>query len=212
MSPGRLGRTPIEFRVGTDASGSHSQQRKQLPDRCNLRWKNWQLISQLAETWADVNPEWPAEPIVRYIPGTDSGTFDFFVEEVFDEDEEPILNASNTQPDEDDNVLVQGILGSPYAVGFFGYAYYAENADTLNVLSIDGVEPSTGTVDSNEYPLARPLFIYSDAAIMQEKPQVAAYINFFLTYVNEEIVAVGYFPASDGALNQSRQIWLEAMQ
>ena len=109
-------------------------------------------------------------------------------------------------------MLVQGILGSPYAIGFFGYAYYAENADTLNVLSIDNVEPSAATVDSNEYPLARPLFIYSDASIMQEKPQVAAYINFFLTYVNEEIVVVGYFPASDAALESSRSNWLDAVQ
>ena len=86
------------------------------------------LIFGTAETWADVDPAWPAEPILRFIPGTDSGTFDYFVEEVFDEDEGPILSASNTQLSEDDNVLVQGIAGSPYAIGFFGYAYYAENA------------------------------------------------------------------------------------
>ena len=109
-------------------------------------------------------------------------------------------------------MLVQGILGSPYAVGFFGYAYYAENADTLNVLSIEGIEPSAATVDSNEYPLARPLFIYSDASIIQEKPQVAAYINFFLTYVNEEIVDVGYFPSSGAALELSMQNWLDAIE
>ncbi len=69
------------------------------------------LIFAPAETWADINPDWPAEPIQRFIPGTDSGTFDFFVEEVFDENEEPILNASNTQLSEDDNVLVQGVAG-----------------------------------------------------------------------------------------------------
>ena len=99
-------------------------------------------IFSTAETWADVDAAWPAEPILRYIPGTDSGTFDYFVEEVFDEDPEPILAASNLELSEDDNVLVQGILGSPYAIGFFGYAYYQENADTLNVLSIEGVEAS----------------------------------------------------------------------
>ena len=70
------------------------------------------------------------KPILRFIPGTDTGTFDYFVEEVFDEDEGPILPAANTQLSEDDNVLVQGIAGSPYAIGFFGYAYYEENADT----------------------------------------------------------------------------------
>jgi len=205
-----IGRTPIEFRVGTDALAVTVSQENDF--LTSVTFEELAAIFSTAETWADVNPDWPAEPIVRYIPGTDSGTFDFFVEEVFDEDEKPILSASELNLSEDDNVLVQGILGSPYAIGFFGYAYYAENADTLSVLSIENVEPSAATVDSNEYPLARPLFIYSDASIMQEKPQVAAYINFFLTYVNEEIVDVGYFPASDAALESSRSNWLNAVQ
>ena len=205
-----IGRTPIEFRVGTDALAVTVSQENDF--LTSVTFEELAAIFSTAETWADVNADWPAEPIVRYIPGTDSGTFDFFVEEIFDEDEKPILSASELNLSEDDNVLVQGLLGSPYAIGFFGYAYYAENADTLSVLSIENVEPSAATVDSNEYPLARPLFIYSDASIMQEKPQVAAYINFFLTYVNEEIVDVGYFPASDAALESSRSNWLDAVQ
>jgi phosphate transport system substrate-binding protein len=205
-----IGRTPIEFRVGTDALAVTVSQENDF--LTSVTFEELAAIFSTAETWADVNADWPAEPIVRYIPGTDSGTFDFFVEEVFDKDETPILSASELNLSEDDNVLVQGILGSPYAVGFFGYAYYAENADTLNVLSIEGIEPSAATVDSNEYPLARPLFIYSDASIMQEKPQVAAYINFFLTYVNEEIVDVGYFPSSEAALELSMQNWLDAVE
>ncbi len=133
-----------------------------------------------------MRPEWPAENILRFIPGTDSGTFDYFVEHIFAKDKEPHLTAANTQLSEDDNGLVQGVLGSPYAVGYFGYAYYAENAGTLKALSINGVAPTAESVEDNSYVLARPLFIYSDAEIMQEKPQVAAYINFFLAYVNEE--------------------------
>jgi phosphate transport system substrate-binding protein len=132
------------------------------------------------------------------------------VEEVFEEDEEPILSASNLELSEDDNVLVQGILGSPYAVGFFGYAYYAENEDQLNTLAIDGVEASAENVDNGTYPLARPLFIYSTSSIMAEKPQVADFINFYLTHVNEEVEDVGYFPASTEALDQAKQAWLAA--
>jgi len=122
------------------------------------------------------------------------------------------LTATNTQLSEDDNVLVQGIQGSPYAVGFFGYAYYVENQDSLKILSLDGVTPSLATVETGEYPLSRPLFIYSDASIMQSKPQVAGYINFFLTFVNEEIGDVGYFPASDEALDEAKQAWLDAIE
>lgn len=204
-----IGREPIEFRVGTDALAVVVNTENDFITNATL--EELALIFSTAEAWADVNPDWPAEPIQRFIPGTDSGTFDYFVEAIFDEDEEPILSASNNQLSEDDNVLVQGVLGSPYAVGFFGYAYYAENVDQLKILSIEGVEPSGESVDSGEYPLARPLFIYSDASIMQEKPQVGAFINFYLTHVNEEVVDVGYFPASEEALNSAKQGWLDAM-
>jgi phosphate transport system substrate-binding protein len=206
-----IGRTPIEFRVGTDALAVVvSQQNDFVTD---VTMEELALIfGNAAEKWSDVRAEWPAENILRFIPGTDSGTFDYFVEEVFAKDKEPHLSAANTQLSEDDNVLVQGIMGSPYAIGYFGYAYYAENTGTLKVLSINGIEATSETVDNNTYPLARPLFLYSDAKIMQEKPQVAAYINFFLAYVNEEVVDVGYFPASETALLAAQQAWVEAVQ
>jgi phosphate transport system substrate-binding protein len=205
-----IGREPIEIRVGTDALAVTVSQENDFVD--NLTLEQLALVFSTAETWADVDPSWPAEPILRFSPGTDSGTFDYFVEEIFDEDEGPILGADNLQLSEDDNVLVQGVLGSPYAIGYFGYAYYAENQDTLKVLSIEGVEPTAANVDNNSYPLARPLFLYTDGGIMAAKPQVAAFINFYLTYVNEEVVDVGYFPASVDALDQARQAWLDAVQ
>jgi phosphate transport system substrate-binding protein len=204
-----IGRTPIEFRVGTDAlSVTVSQANDFVTD---VTAEELALIFGTAETWADVRAEWPAEAILRFIPGTDSGTFDYFVEEIFDEDEATILAASNLQLSEDDNVLVQGVQGSPYAIGFFGFAYYLENAGTLTPVSIDGVAPTAESAESGEYPLARPLFIYSDASIMNEKPQVASFINFYLTNVNDEVIDVGYFPASTAALNIARQNWLGAM-
>jgi phosphate transport system substrate-binding protein len=124
-------------------------------------------------------------------------------------DEAPLLAAKNLQLSEDDNVLVQGVEGSPYAIGYFGYAYYQENADKLKALSIGGVTPTAVTAEDGSYPLARPLFIYSDPTILAEKPQVAAFINFYLTFVNEEIRDVGYFAASLEALNGARQAWLD---
>jgi phosphate transport system substrate-binding protein len=173
------------------------------------------IFSTDATLWSDVNPSWPAEPILRYSPGTDSGTYDYFLEAVMeevygDEGETKILDSEGTQFSEDDNVLVQGVTGSPYAIGYFGYAYYQENAGDLKILNIEGVEASVATVDSSEYPLARPLFIYSDATIMAEKPQVAAFINYYLTFVDDEIRDVGYFPANREALNAARQAWLDA--
>jgi len=204
-----IGRDPIEFRVGTDAIAVTVSADNDFATDVTL--EELAAIFSTAENWSDVRPDWPNEPIQRFIPGTDSGTFDYFAEVVFAEDPEPMLSASNLQLSEDDNVLVQGIAGSPYAIGYFGYAYFKENQDILNIVGIDDVVPDDVTVEDGSYALARPLFIYSDATIMQEKPQVAAYINFFLTYVNEEIVDVGYFPASDAAISDAQAKWLAAM-
>ncbi len=202
-----IGRNPIEFRVGTDALAvTVSAHNDFISD---VTMEELVQIFSTAETWADVRPEWSSEAIQRFIPGTDSGTFDYFVEAVFDEDEEPVLRA-NPQLSEDDNVLVQGITGSPYAIGFFGYAYYLENQDLLNILSIEGIEANQQTTDDGSYPLARPLYIYSDAGIMAEKPQVNAFINFYLSNVNDEVFDVGYFPASPDALNAAKQAFLDA--
>jgi len=203
-----IGREPVAFRVGTDALAITVSAENDFVDSFTLEQLG--LVFSTAETWADVDPSWPAEPILRFSPGTDSGTFDYFVEEIFETDETPILSSANLQLSEDDNVLVQGVLGSPFSVGYFGYAYYQENADTLKVVSVEGVAPTAANVDNGSYPLARPLFIYSDAAIMQAKPQVASFINFYLTLVNEEVLDVGYFPASPEALDAAKTAWLQA--
>ncbi len=205
-----IGRDPIEFRVGTDALAvTVSPGNTFVTD---LTVAELGVLFSTATTWQDVRADFPANPIQRFIPGTDSGTFDYFVEEVFDEDEGPILAAGNTQLSEDDNVLVQGISGdgcdpsnaaTTCAVGFFGYAYYSENSDRLSVLDIEGIEPTVDSVNANTYPLARPLFMYSTASIIAEKPQVGAFLSFVLQFVNEEIGEVGYFPAPDSVLDSA---------
>ena len=202
------GREVVEFRVGTDALAVVVSAENDFAEELTME-QLAQIFSAEVQTWADVNPEWPAENIRLFSPGTDSGTFDYFVEAVFDEDEAPILGA-NPQLSENDNVLVQGVQGSPYAIGYFGYAYYNENQDTLKALRIDGIAPTAETAEDNSYPLSRPLLIYSAPSIMEEKPQVASFINFYLTNVNDEILDVGYFPASEEALNTAKRNWLEA--
>jgi phosphate transport system substrate-binding protein len=206
----KIGRTPIEFRVGTDALAIVVSHKNEFLK--NVTMEQLAAIFSTAKTWSEVDPSWPNEPIQRFSPGTDSGTFDYFTEEVFKKNKEPLLTAANLQLSEDDNVLVQGVEGSPYAIGYFGFAYFEENADKVHTVSINGVSPSLETVDNHTYPLARPLFIYSDAKVMKSKPQVAAYINYFLTYVNEEVKAAGYFPAPAPAMESAKQSWLDAMK
>ncbi|HLE90762.1 MAG TPA: PstS family phosphate ABC transporter substrate-binding protein [Anaerolineales bacterium] len=215
-------REPIGFQVGIDALAiTVSKENTWLTDVTKAELA---AIFSTATNWSDVRPEWPAEPIQRFSPGTDSGTFDYFVEVVMgpanlDADgkadlaqgEEVILNAANIQFSEDDNVLVQGVGGSEFAIGYFGFAYYQENSDQLNILSVEGVAPTAETAESGEYPLARPLFIYSDPTIMTEKPQVAAFILFYLENVGNEILDVGYFPVSEGKAQENLDAWNSAL-
>lgn len=212
-----IGRTPIEFRVGTDALAIVVNPDNDWIGATGVTLAELaKLFSPDATNWSDVNPAWPAQPIKRFSPGTDSGTFDYFVEAVMDKTyvkdaatdkgkgEEAILGAANLQLSEDDNVLVQGVEGDKYAIGYFGFAYYQENEGKLKDLAIEGISPSAETVDAGKYPLARPLFMYSDASILTSKPQVAAFLTFALTNVNDVITEVGYFPASDDAFNAAK--------
>jgi phosphate transport system substrate-binding protein len=216
LSPAR---TPVEFRVGTDAIAVVVS--KDNTFATDITMDELAMLFTTAEKWSDVRTDWPNEPILRFTPGTDSGTFDFFTEvvvqkpqgiEKLEDAKALVLNATNLQTSEDDNVLVKGVEGSPYAIGYFGFAYYQEQADELTSLSINGIAPSFETAESGEYVLSRPLYIYSDAGIMKEKPQVAAFINYYLTYVNDLIADVGYFPASAEAMDQAKQAWLDAMK
>jgi phosphate transport system substrate-binding protein len=211
-------RTPVEFRVGTDAMAVVVSKENTFAEDITLEELAHLLTD--AVNWSDVRPEWPNEPIQRFVPGTDSGTFDFMVEtlqkplglETIDEVEAAVLAATNQQMSEDDNVLVQGVEGSPYAIAYFGFAYYKNEASRLKVLSINGIAPTFDSAESGEYPISRPLFIYSDAQIMKAKPQVAAFIAYYLASVNDLIEDVGYFPASQDAQMTARQAYLDAVK
>ena len=113
-------------------------------------------------SWKAVDPSFPDQPVVRYMPGADSGTFDYFTEAVNGKAD---VSTSFATQSEDDNVLVTGVAGDVNAISYFGYAYFAENSDELKAVEIDGgsgcVAPTDETIGDNSYsPLSRPLFIY----------------------------------------------------
>jgi phosphate transport system substrate-binding protein len=156
----------------------------------------WQPNSTV-RAWRDVRPSWPAEDINLYGPGTDSGTFDYFTETI---NGEAGASRPDFQASEDDNILVQGVAGDRYALGYFGYAYYAENAGRLKLVAVDGgsgcVQPSDETIEDGTYaPLARPLFMYVNHAALQE-PAVRAYVEFLLRNSSELVPTTGYHALS----------------
>jgi phosphate transport system substrate-binding protein len=154
--------------------------------------------------WSQVRSEWPGEPIHFYGPGTESGTFDFFTEEIVGEE-----GASRTdyQASEDDNVLVQGVSGDPNALGYFGFAYYEQNQDTLKALAVDGVEPSTDTIRSGEYPLSRPLFIYVSAQAVEENKAVDPFVDFYLDNLDQYVEQARYVTLPGSLEQEARKQW-----
>lgn len=152
-----------------------------------------------ASKWSDLDPSWPDEPIKLYGPGTDSGTFEYFTEEIVGEANKC---RSDFSASEDDNVLVRGISEDKYALGYFGFAYYAENTERLKLLGVasgegDPVRPSVETIRSNAYaPLSRPLFIYVRNDLF-DRPPGDAFVKFYMDNTGDLAGEVGYVAVSD---------------
>jgi len=161
--------------------------------------------------WSQVRSSFHDQPIELFGPDTDSGTFDFFTEEI---NGEGGASRGDYTPSTDDNVLVVGVSGTDSALAYFGYAYYANNSDRLKIVPIDAgngpVAPSNATVADGSYPLARPLFIYVNTASLAEEPQVREFVRFYLTDAGIALVEeVEYTAIPQAELQSSREV-LEA--
>lgn len=157
--------------------------------------------------WNQVSPDFPDAPLALYGPGTDSGTFDYFTDTVNGEEG---ASRGDFTASEDDNVIVQGVVGDPNALGYFGYAYYVENQDTLKAVEIDGgegcVAPNEEDVLNGTYaPLSRPLFIYASKQAVDERPEVKGFVDFYLDPANSGLVEeTGYVPLSEEGYQLSK--------
>lgn len=156
--------------------------------------------------WSDVRPEWPAERLHLYRPGIDSGTYEYF--------NQTILGSKTSRRDatgsEDDNVLVRGVARNPYAMGYFGYAYYLDNRDKLTSVAIradsgEAVRPSAETVLSGRYrPLSRPLFLYVRESY-RERPELRQFVEFYLERAGRRAAEMGYFPLPNHVYDLARE-------
>lgn len=161
--------------------------------------------------WSQVRQGWPDREIRLFGPGTDSGTFDYFTEAIVGKED---ASRGDFTSSEDDNVLVQGVLGDPNALGYFGYAYYEENRDRLKLVPIDDEDPTNGagpiapspeTVANGTYrPLSRPVFIYVKMAAIQ-RPDVQRFIEFYLDHATTLTREVGYIPLTQQEYQMVRQ-------
>lgn len=152
------------------------------------------------ERWSDLDPSWPNEPIRLYGPGTDSGTFDYFTEAIVGETK---ASRSDFTASEDDNVLVRGIEADRFSLGYFGFAYYQENRQSLKLLSVDGgngpVTPSFDTIRDGSYaPLSRSLFLYVNKAALVRRDLVE-FLRFYLENADALVAEVGFVAVTDEA-------------
>lgn len=155
----------------------------------NQLWNEGSTVKK----WNELDPSWPDEEILLFGADTDSGTFDYFTEVI---NGKAKRSRTDYTPSANDNVLVNGVSNNRTALGYFGFAYYAENMDQLKVVAItsaDGkavcVKPSVETVESGAYvPLARPLFIYVSKTSLK-RPEVAAFLKYYLSEAGQNLVA-----------------------
>lgn len=159
---------------------------------------------------------YPDEPLVVTAPGEESGTFDSFVEIVLEGIAEERGQEPEPRPDyvasPNDNVIIEGISGSRTSLGWVGYAFFLANQDVVKALAVDGgegcVAPTPDTIASGEYPIARPLFIYVNRQRAEEKPELTAFVDYYLTDQGlQEVNEAGYVPLTDEEYEASRSNW-----
>lgn len=200
------GINPIEFQVASDALTFAVNNEADWVDCLTF-----DEIAQIwgpngAQTWSDVNSEWPDEPFELYGPASTSGTFDWVTENVIGERGS---HRSDYEGTEDDNIIIQGIEGSQYAMGYFGYSYFLENEDAVKALAIeenegDGcTEPSLENASDGSYPLARPLFVYAAEESLQNSA-VADFMRYYIENSSSDLVSqIGYVPANEELVEEN---------
>jgi len=189
-----------EFRVGLDGLAVVSSAKNQFVATLNYGQLAKIFEEGGANTWNQIDPSFPNEKIAIFAPDTESGTYDFFNEQVLgDPAEGGKKPRSDYTASSDDNTLVQGIEGEANSWGYFGFAYYQNNKEGLKIIKVaeegtTGIEPTAETIESGDYPLSRPLYIYVKEDALK-RPEVQQFVKFYLEQTPQLITDVGYVAA-----------------
>jgi phosphate binding protein len=210
-----VGREPLGFQVGVDALAVVVSHQNAFVEALTFAQLN-AIFSGQARSWRDVDPSYPDAPIHVFSPGTDSGTFDYFVAEVLDGDTARIPTIPGVVLSEDDTELLRGIEDDPSAIGYFGYAYYHGDAARLRAVAVDGgrgaVLPGEASAADGSYPLARPLFVYTSEQTLEQSSAVAAFVSYYLQSAGDVVNEVGYFPVPSDILSAAQQELVAALR
>jgi phosphate transport system substrate-binding protein len=212
------GREPLAFKVGIDAVVLAVSRSNRFVDGLTKAQAE-QIFSGKVKTWKELNPKWPAEKIALFSPGITHGTYDYLTEELFKDSEKDaaarkaiISSVPGVQLDDDINHLAKSVNKSNFALGYFGYSFYAANRARLRVVAFEAVMANDKTVPANQYALSRPLYLVTSAKLLKEKPQVAMFVNYYLANVSKLAPTVGYFPEPEKLLSDAKAAYLKALQ
>jgi len=198
----------IELQVGIDALTVIVHPDNDFVTCLTIEQLNGIFRSGGFTNWSEVDPTFPDEPISFYYPGTDSGTFDYFVEAIIEGVDDTSTHRGDGTSSEDDNILAQGIEGDANSIGYFGFAYYQEAGSALKAVEIDGgdgcVAPSfDAALDGSYSPLSRPLFIYTREKFLADASgPVLGFVNFYLESTAAIVPEVGYINLPDDLFAQ----------
>ena len=204
----------VEFQIANDALTAVVSTENDWADCLTVEELNkiWAPGSKV-NNWSQVRDGFPDVPLKLFGPGTDSGTFDYFTDEINGEEG---ASRSDFTASEDDNVIVRGVAGSRGGLGYFGFSYFEQNQDTLKALAVDDgdgcVEPGVETAQSGDYtPLSRPLFVYANTESFKES-QVAAFVRFMLQNAEQLAEDALFVPLTDEQLQKARDDYNAALE
>jgi phosphate transport system substrate-binding protein len=204
---------PVEVQVGIDGLSVVANKDLAIPNDCVTTDQLKELLEPKSKVtrYSELGSGFPDEKVSFFTPGTESGTYDYFTEEVLETDAEQ--RTKDVQTSADDNQIVTGISGTKGALGYVGFAFAEEHKDNLKILAVDGgdgcVKPSLETIaDASYKPLSRPLFMYSSEKTAKQ-PEVKGFISFILEQNKQVNEASGYIALPDDQ-KQKAQAALDA--
>lgn len=205
-----INRVPIPFSIGKSAVTIFVH-----PSNNFLTELSMETLEAIfnAGIWSDIDPTWPDEPIVHLIPRLDSDEFALFEQVVLDGESSSLLTSANAFVIGTNSELLQLLAANRYTIGFADQLLVRQAGEEfLRAVPLEQQLPNAETIGNGGYPLIYPLYLYTDIEIIQRKPQIAAFLNFYLNHVNEEIEQVGYFPTSVQEMDVSRIRLLEIIE
>ena len=188
----------LEIQVGLDALTVMVHPDNDFADCLTIEQLHLIFRTDGASNWSEVDASFPDKWIALYYPGTDSGTFDYFVETIIKDVDEVANHRGDGTASEDDNVLAQGIGGDRDSIGYFGFAYFQDAGQSLKAVSVDAgegcVAPSFDSALNGSYPLSRPLYVYTRESFLAEHPEnpVLRFVEFYLDNAVALVAEVGY--------------------